>query len=201
MLTLAIPEIPDALADALANVVGVLHPNARLGETRAAIETAAGATDVFLRRLRGHLHENSLLLASLAEAAAGSSSQLEPIEIEHRLLRQLSHDLCDRIRHDDLGGARGVARRFLAILLDHTAHEARVIMNVVRSMDGPATEHFADVLFDRMLRDAARSDRAAPCREAIADLHSLYVRLVRHLQTRRADCGEIEVPHEHSGRR
>lgn len=201
MLTLTEPSAPEALTDALADVASVLHPNAGLGTTGAVLGAARGSVLRFLRRLRQHLQEHALLLAALQEAEPSAFILVGRFAAEHREIRLLSHRLCDEIREGDLSGAHGAARMLMAILLCHVAGEREAFLETIRGLDPSTTSRFADQLFNRMMEDLGSREQARASREAIADLHSLYVRLIRHLQGHGEDSSPAEVEHEHSCRR
>jgi len=192
------PGSADVLAESMAGVVGVLHPEAGLGDPSAALQAAHGAMECFLRDLRHHLREQGLLLRALLEADPPAYFEIRPIQEEHRLLRRLSHDLCRGIRTQDAPAARDVARRFLAILLDHGSHETRVLGAAIGGLDPAAARRFSDRMFDRMVRGMTGRARAAGLTESVADLHSLYVRLIGRLRPEPGLKKNSEADHEHS---
>jgi hypothetical protein len=198
MLSEIHPGGADVLSESMAGVVGVLHPEASHGDPSCALQAAHGAMECFLRKLRHHLREQELLLWALLQADPPAHFEIRPIREEHRLLKQLSHDLCRRIRSQDAPGARDVARRFLAILLDHGSHEARVLGTAFKGLDSAASQRFSDRMFDRMVRGLGRSSRAAPLGDSVADLHSLYVRLIERLRPEPGQKKKKGVDHEHS---
>jgi hypothetical protein len=198
MLSLEPSTAPDALTDALADLVAVLHPDAGMGSRSAILEASRGSVRTFLRKFRHHLHENSLFIWALKEAEPACFEPLRPIVGAHEILRRLSHDLCRRLRSEDVRRARSVARSLMALLLDHIENERHLLTQTVRGFDVAATSRLADALFKRMLGDMALRQGEAPSRQSVAELHSLYVRLIRHLQGRSADSRPSEVDHEHS---
>jgi hypothetical protein len=190
VLTLSSTWTPDVLTESLAGVVDALQEGPGLMSGAVVLETARGATGHVLRRLRDHLQEERLLTWALSEVHPGCLPRILDIAHEHRLLKKMSHDLCQRIRRSNVEGAREVAHRFLAILIDHIAHEKRVLTEVVRSLNPEATRQFADALFEGMIRGARKESGAARADSSAADLNSLDVRLIQHLRMK-------GVPHAH----
>jgi hypothetical protein len=201
MLTLAESSAPEALTDALADVASVLRPNAGLGSAAEVLGAARGSVLRFLRRFRQHLQRHALLQSALREADPAAFRALGRVALEHRELRLLSHRLCGAIRQGDLDGAHGVARMLMAILLGHVAGERDVFLDTVRHLDPETTSRFAEQLFSRIMRDLGRREHARASREAIADLHSLYVRLIHCVQGNGESWSPLEVVHEHPCRR
>lgn len=197
MLSLVPPEAPDALEDSLAELAAVLHPRAGLGSPADVLGSARGTARRVLARLRHHLHETKLAASALAAAEPALAGPLQAMSREHQDLRRFTHDLCRRLRAGDGRGARGIAREFLATLLRHGARERRMIAEAVRRLDPAATSRFADALFRRLIRTRGG---LPPSRESVAELHSLYVRLIHHLQSRPESPEPSELCHEHSGR-
>ena len=198
MLPIAEPSSPDVLTDSLAGVAAVLHPNAGLGSSSAVLLSARSALLGFLRRFRHHVHENALLVTALHEARPSAFPPVRRLATEHRELRRLVQDLCDDIDEGQVACAHHRARTLLAVLLGHVAHERVLLLDAVQSLDEASTGRFADRLFSRMLRDMGEHQTSPGAQDSIADLHSLYVRLIRHLQGHPAAPRSSEVGHEHS---
>jgi hypothetical protein len=200
MLSLEVSTSPDALTDALAGLLAILHPDAGMGSPGAVLEAARGALRRYLRKLRHHFHEHSILLWALREAEPATDESFGLIVALHEELRRISHELCQRLRREEVRRARALARSLLAMLLDHLAQERHLLTEALRGLSAGATRRFADALFERMLGELAARQRETPARDYLADLHSLYVRLIHHLQGRPADPRPPEVANERSCR-
>jgi len=198
MLPIAEPTSPDVLTDSLAGVAAVLHPGAELGSSSAVLLSARSALLWFLRKFRHHVHENALLVTALHDARPSAFPSVRRLGAEHRELRRLVQELCDEIHEGQVAPAHRRARTLLAVLLGHVAHERVLLLEAVRSLDAASTGRFADTLFSRMLRDLGERQASPGAQDSIADLHSLYLRLIRHLQGHPAAAHSSEVGHEHS---
>jgi hypothetical protein len=200
MLTVAPPPEPDVISDSLAGILGLLHPNAAMGSRLVVLDAARRSTGKFLRRLRHHLHENGLLLGALEKAEPACRAPRKRIAGVHAELRRLSHELSRRLRTDDAAGARGVARALLALYLEHSARERRLVNHVLRKLDLEATCRFADALLERMLNDIGVSGGERSSRQSVVDLHAHYLGLIRRLQGRTQESPTFEVIQENSCR-
>lgn len=183
MLTLTTAWTPDVLTESLADLVDVLREGPGLRMAPIVLETARGAAGHVLRMLRFHLGQERLLTLALSEVHPQCLPQLREIEHEHRLLKKMSHDLCGGMRRHDLSSARDIAHRFLAISIDHIAHEKRLLTEVVRCLDPGLARRFADAQFEGMIRGAKREQSIRPDAASAVDLHSLHARLIRHLRS------------------
>ena len=124
MLTSLIPGEDGALSAALAGVLGQLRGlsyGRPPGEREEDIHREA---DGFVDRLAGHFrHAEESIFPALRKAGSGSASEIEELQKEHRLLGLYARELAARIRSKERETAYGVARSFLAVLLDHIRRE------------------------------------------------------------------------------
>ena len=124
------------LSDALAGILGHLrgHPYGRFfGRPEEALY---GEADRFVRRLAEHLrYTEEALFPALREVEPGSACDIEGLEKDHRLLHLYARDLALQIRGGDKKRAYGVARSFLAVLLDHIQRETEGVDRFMHSLD------------------------------------------------------------------
>jgi hypothetical protein len=201
MLSVAPSIVPDALADTLAGLVAMLHPNAGMGSRGVLVPVARRTTRKILRELRHHLYESSLLLGALRQAEPACLLVFGRLAGTHQELRRLSHDLCRRLRRNDLRGARDVARAFTALFLEHSSGERTLVVHIFRTLDPAATGRFAEALLARMLGDLERRGEAASLGQSVVDLHSHDLQRIRQLQGRTDFNLTSEVHHENPSRR
>ena len=124
MMTSRIHDEDGALSAALA---GVLH---RLrapsyggppGEPEADVHLEA---DGLVDRLARHFRETEeTIFPALHQGESGRASEIEELEEDHRLLGRYARELAAGIRNKDRETAYGLARSFLAVLLDHIRRE------------------------------------------------------------------------------
>jgi hypothetical protein len=198
MLTLSSSWTPDVLTESLATLARVLQSGMGSRASAFVPQTARGATGQFLWMLRDHLRVKGLLKSALSEVDPRCLPRILEIEREHRLLKHLSHVLCSRIRTADREAAGDVTHRLLAILIDHMAHERRVLTELVANLDPARTRRFGDLLFDQLIRGAGKDGLAVHSPASVPDLHSLTVRLLGHLRTSSPIPPEARYVHEHS---
>jgi hypothetical protein len=190
----------DALSEAAAGLVAVLHPNAGTGFDRADRPDVRVSLRSTLCNLRHHLREHSLLLGALEDAGPTARSRLAPVVNAHREVRRLSRDLCGRVRDEDIRGARLIAQALWEKLLDHEIQERQLWTTLLRDLGPGETGRLCDALFRRMQRDSAARTGSAPDRGSLAELHVLYVRQIHKVQGRWTDPQLSEADHEHTRR-
>lgn len=138
------------LSDALAGILGRLrgHPYARfMGGPDEALD---GETDRFGRRLVEHLrYTEETLFPALREVEPGYACDIERLEKGHRLLHLYARDLALQIRGRDKEGAYGVARSFLAVLLDHIHRETEDVDRFVQSLGVSDSGRLSRALIER----------------------------------------------------
>lgn len=198
MLSLESSCAPDVLTDALADLLAVLHPEAGMGSRSAVLEFARRSLRRFLRRLRHHFHESAILHGALQKAEPACGEALRWTAAVHDQIRRLSHEISARVRSEEIRRARFIARKLMALIFEHLAEERQLLTRILCSLNSAATGRFADALFDRMMDEMAARRSEAPSRQSVADLHALYVRLIRDLQGRPVDPKSSEMEHEHS---
>jgi hypothetical protein len=92
--------------------------------------------DRFVGRLAEHLrYTEETLFPALQEVEPGFACDIEGLKKEHRQLHLLARDLGLQIRGGAKEGACGVARSFLALLLDHIRRETKGVERLARSLD------------------------------------------------------------------
>lgn len=122
-----------ALCDSLAGLVGHLRGRPQGGASGEALHADA---DRFVGRLAQHLwYAEEVLFPALRELEPGSSGDIEALERDHRLLHLYARDLGLQLRDGGKDGSVGVARSFLAVLLDHLHRETEGVDRMVRSLD------------------------------------------------------------------
>ncbi|HEV3029755.1 MAG TPA: hypothetical protein VG457_19405 [Planctomycetota bacterium] len=201
MLSLAPATGLNAPSDTLVGLLAMLHPNARMGSPGVLLEAARHSAGNVLRELRHHLYENSLLFWALREAEPAGVASYRGIVAAHGELRRLSHELCRRLRREDLRGTRTITRILLALFLEHASRERILANHLLRSLDLAATGRFAEALLERMLSDLALGQEWTSKHQSVVDLHSHYIRLIRHVQGRPIDSHSTEVSYEDPCRR
>ncbi|HVR87566.1 MAG TPA: hypothetical protein VMU54_24785 [Planctomycetota bacterium] len=187
MLSLAPVTEWEAPSDTLLGILAMLHPSAGGGSPGVLLEAARRSTGKYLRELRHHFYENTLLFWALRQAEPAGVASFRGILAGHGELRRLSHELCRRLRREDVRGTRALSRILLALFLEHSARERILANHLLRTLDLAATCCFADALLDRMLSDLAQRQEWTSPRQSGVDLHSHYVRLIRRLQGRPMD--------------
>ena len=124
MITSLIRGESGTLSASLAGVLGRLrgHSYGRPpGEPQEDIHREA---DGFVDRLAGHFrHAEETIFPALRTAGSESASEIEELQNDHRLLGLYARELAARIRSRDQEMAYGLARSFLAVLLDHIRRE------------------------------------------------------------------------------
>jgi|SRR6185436_12810103 len=124
MMTNGIPGEEGALSAALAGVLGRLRKisyGRPPGEPEEDIHREAEA---FGDRLAAHFrHAEETIFPALRTAGPGSASGIEELQSDHRLFGLYARELAVRIRSQERETAYGLARSFLAALLDHIRRE------------------------------------------------------------------------------
>jgi len=124
MMTSWIPNEDGAFSAALAGVLGHLRGLSYGRPPGEPEEDIRREADGFLDRLAGHLrHAEETIFPALRMAGSGSASEIEELQKDHRLLGLYARELATRIRSEERETAYGVARSFLAVLLDHLRRE------------------------------------------------------------------------------
>jgi hemerythrin HHE cation binding domain-containing protein len=125
-----------ALSDALAGLLGRLR-GGRAARFPGTLEEALnGDADRFAARLAGHLrYAEETLFPALEEVEPGPACDLEELKKDHRLFHLYARDLAVQIRDGDQEKAYGLARSFLAVMLDHLQRETDGVDRLVRSLD------------------------------------------------------------------
>ncbi len=139
-----------ALSAGLAGIMGPLrgHPFGRFeGGAEKALHREA---DRFVERLAGHLrYAEDTLFPALRELERDPACDIEELEKDHRLLHLYARDLAVQIRGRDNEGAYGVARSFLAVLLDHIHRETEDVDRFVHSLDVSDAGRLSRALIER----------------------------------------------------
>jgi len=124
MMTSWIPGEDGALSAALAEVLGHLRRfsyGRPPGEPGEDIDREA---DAFVDRLAGHFrYAEETIFPALRTVGSGSASGIEELQKDHQLLGLYARELVVRIRSKERETAYGLARSFLAALLDHIRRE------------------------------------------------------------------------------
>jgi hemerythrin-like domain-containing protein len=124
------------LTRALADVMGHLRKRQYgdvLGHLRDALR---GSGDTFIDTLARHLlYEEQVLFPALRRIDSDTARDVQALQAEHGRLRELATEMACAIKAEDLRGAYGVARTFLAELYSHIDHEAKTTDKAPR--DGP----------------------------------------------------------------
>jgi iron-sulfur cluster repair protein YtfE (RIC family) len=124
MMTSLIPGESGALSASLAGVLGRLRGRSDGRPPGAPEEDIHREADGFVDRLAGHFrHSEETIFPALRTAGSRSASEIEELEKDHRLLGRYACELAARIRSQDRAMAYGLARSFLAVLLDHIRRE------------------------------------------------------------------------------
>ena len=112
------------LSDALAGILGRLRGPRYPRFPGGAEEALQSEADGFVKRLAQHLrYSEENLFPALRTAGPGSAGDLDVLEKDHRLLGLYARNLATQIKGQDREGANGVARTFLAVLLEHLDRE------------------------------------------------------------------------------
>jgi hypothetical protein len=201
MLPIAHSSSWEAVLGALAALAASLRPDGQTAPPGAALEVARSRARDLLRKLRHHLYEETVIVQALEEASPASSEAAAQMTRSHRMLRQLAHELCARLRAKDMPGAWNVSRSFLAYFLECKSRDQRVLSLAMHAMDPAGALRFVDAFFGRMLFDLAAGERQAPPKGRPDGLQSLYVRLLNHLEVRSSNSQLPMVHHEYPCRR
>jgi hypothetical protein len=125
-----------ALSDALAGILGRLrgYPDGRSpGESEENLHREA---DGFVMKLAVHLrHAEEAVFPALQKVGWGSAGGIEELEKDHRLLGLYARDLAAEIREKNRERAYGVARSFLAVLLDHIQRETDGVAGFAKALE------------------------------------------------------------------
>ncbi len=147
-----------ALSEALAGLVDHLRggrPARSLGTPEDALSAEA---DRFVGGLAAHLrYAEETLFPALEEVEPGAACDLEGLKRDHRLFHLYARDLAIQIRGGEKEKACGLARSFLAVMLDHLHRETDGVDRLVRSLD---------VVDARRLAGALESSATSPWHEA-----------------------------------
>jgi len=134
-----------ALSEVLAGILGQLREH-RYPRYRGGVEEdLRSAAEEFVERFAGHLrHAEETLFLDLRKGGRESAADLDELEKDHRLLGLYARDLATQIRGQDREAAYGVARSFLAVLLDHLHRERVGVRRSLEFMrgDGPCSSEF-----------------------------------------------------------
>jgi CheY-like chemotaxis protein len=141
------------LTDALAGIIRRLRTRRYEGLKALLQDVLKGETIEFAGDLAGHLrYEEQVLFPSLAELKPEARPRLKEIEREHDRLRGYSRELAHRLGEGDGAGACGVARHFLAALLEHIERESEIVDEIVAPLGYRASVDLGRRLLLRRLR-------------------------------------------------
>jgi len=125
------------LSDALAGILGRLRGPRYPRFSGGAEETLQSEADEFVEKLAQHLrHSEETLFPALRRAGPGSAGDLDVLEKDHRLLGLYARRLATQIKGQGREGATGVARTFLAVLLEHLDREMNGVRRCLEFMRG-----------------------------------------------------------------
>jgi len=113
------------LGDALVGLMGRLRERAVARSAEGFGVTLQGEADRFVTSLAEHLRDTEeTLFAALPGRGPASALRLKRLQQDHRLMHLYARDLAIQIRSGDRREAYGVARSFLAVVMDHLRREA-----------------------------------------------------------------------------
>jgi hypothetical protein len=152
----------DALGDALAGLLGHLRGRPYGSFFGSPEEALCDEADRFVGRLAKHLwYAEGLLFPALRDARPESSREIQDLQEDHRIFRLYARDLALHILGRDNAGACGVARAFLAFLLNHIRQETGRVDGLIRSMGASDTRRLSDGLRD----EGRQGGRPGPARD------------------------------------
>ena len=126
-----------ALSDLLAGILGQLREHRYARFRGGSEEDLRSAAELFVERLAGHLRRaEETVFLDLRKGGWGSAGDLDELEKDHRLLGLFARDLATQIKGQDRETAYGVARSFLAVLLNHLRREKDGVTRCLDFMRG-----------------------------------------------------------------
>ncbi len=151
------------LSDALAGLMDHLRGNRGACSRGTPDEALSGDADRFVGRLSGHLrYAEETLFPALEKIEPGSACNLEELKKDHRLFHLYARDLGLQIRGGDKEKAYGLARSFLAVMLDHLHRESKVVDRFVRSLDVVDARRLSGALAERLPAGASSGLQDSP---------------------------------------